>query len=183
MKIRTWLSLLALLSAVAAARADDAAEKPPPAAAEYKPPAPSPMFNALWVRRPIFQHARYRLFVVQLLSPKSTKGLRGSKTLTLRAVADLSRGGKDFKPMNISVQVSLHTSRPLTGSRSRISRICPSGVNITARTACRWIGSAINISMLSKRPTQVSRLVGHFSVLTARSRVVGCGETALSVEP
>jgi len=130
-KVRTWLSLLALLSVVAVARAGEAA------APEYKPPASSLMFSYLRVRRAMFQQAGTHLLVVKLLSPESTKGLSGNKTLKLRAVADLSSDEKDFKPIDISVQVSLHATLPLTPEHDKPYYLA--SMNATLGSPKRWV--------------------------------------------
>ncbi len=86
-----WLVVLWTSSALAA---DDAV-------------GPTATFSALWARRSMLTHGSYRALIVEVLSPKPGKDLRGSQQLRLRAVGDLSGEGKAFQPFEVKVTVSL----------------------------------------------------------------------------
>ena len=103
--MRTRGQVLALLLSVAGA-----------AVARAAPPPPAVLFSLLRRYRGILSSARYRLLVVEILQPKDPRRLRGTHRIRLRAVADVVGKGRGFKPQDISVVVSLSSTRELAPS-------------------------------------------------------------------
>ena len=124
MKIRQWSILAGLLLSIASAATGQvlrlgpdgsvAAPPRPPVPPEYKPPKQAVMFEAIWARRSMLMNARYRLMVVEVLSPKPLpKKKSGAINVKVKALADLGGGDEDFKPFEFSSSVSLGSNREL----------------------------------------------------------------------